>query len=683
MGGWYLDTGATNHMTGCSDVFAEIDRTVTGTVKFGDGSVVEIRGLDTIIVAGKNGEHKALSGVYYIPRPKNSIISIGQLDESESSVLIRKGVLRIWDQQGRLLVRVHRGRNRLYLLHLEVARPICLSARRDDVAWRWHERFGHLNFEALEKMGRLAMTRGLPHLEHVEQFCDTCVITKHRRSAFPRQARYRAQELLELVHGDLCGPISPATPGGRRYFLLLVDDATRYMWVMLLAAKDNASDAIKRVQAAAEAQSGRKLRVFRTDNGGEFTSTEFAAYCADEGIERHSSTPYAPQQNGVVERRNQTVVAMARALLKQRSMPAEFWGEAVSTAVFLLNRAPTKSLTGKTPYEAWHGRKPVVHYLRTFGCLAYVKEQGNLRKLDDRSSPAVFIGYEDGVKGYRLLDPATRCVRVARDVIFDEDRGWDWAAGGSEYSSSNFDVEYISRPAMRAPSHAHSSGEDRSASARHGSQGMSANTPPSPPSTPAASAATPATPEFVTPLADDEDRLDAAHSDTPVRYRKVEDLIGEEEPVPGLAPRNLDCELHLAGTREPCSFEEAEQDKAWQAAMREEIEVVERNKTWELVDLPHRHRPIGLKWVYKLKKNEAGEVIKHKARLVARGFVQQAGVDFDEVFAPVARMESIRLLLALAAHEGWPVHHMDVKSAFLNGELKEEVYVKQPPGFVI
>jgi transposase InsO family protein len=130
------------------------------------------------------------------------------------------------------------------------------------------------------------MARGLAWLEHVQEFCDTCVITKYRRGAFPRQARYRVEELLELVHSDLCGPILPATPGGWRY-LLLVDDATRYMWVMLLAAKNNAPDAIRKVEAAAEAQSGRKLRVFRTDNGGEFTSTEFAAYCADEGIQRH------------------------------------------------------------------------------------------------------------------------------------------------------------------------------------------------------------------------------------------------------------------------------------------------------------------------------------------------------------------------------------------------------------
>jgi hypothetical protein len=210
---------------------------------------------------------------------------------------------------------------------------------------------------------------------------------------------------------------------------------------------------------------------------------------------------------------------------------------------------------------AW--RKPDVHYLRTFGCLAYVQEQGNLHKLDDSSSPTVFIGYEEGVKGYRLLDPTTRRVRVAHDVIFDEECGWDWAVGGSEYFSSNFDVEYISRPATREPSDAHRSGEDRSAPSRHGAQGTSANTPPSSQSTPAASVATLAIPAFVVPLADDDDRLDDAHGDTPVRYRKVEDLIGGEEPVPGLAPRKLDSELHLASTGEMCSFVEVEQDKAW------------------------------------------------------------------------------------------------------------------------
>jgi transposase InsO family protein len=200
--------------------------------------------------------------------------------------------------------------------------------------------------------------------------------------------------------------VTPATPGGRRYFLLLVDDLSRHMWVVVLGSKVEAADAIKHAQAAAEAECGRKLRVLRTDNGGEFTAAEFASY--------------NPQQNGVVERRNQTVVGMTRALLKQRGMPAVFWGEAVVTAVYILNRSPTKALSGRTPYKAWHGGRPAVSHLRVFGCLAFGKELGHIGKLDDRSTPGVFISYAEGSKTYHILDPVTQRVRMTRDVVFDE-----------------------------------------------------------------------------------------------------------------------------------------------------------------------------------------------------------------------------------------------------------------------
>jgi hypothetical protein len=187
----------------------------------------------------------------------------------------------------------------------------------------------------------------------------------------------------------------------------------------------------------------------------------------------------------------------------------------------------------------------------------------------------------------------------------------------------------------------------------------------------------------VTPLENDEERLDAAHGELPVCYRAYDDIIGAGEHMPGLTACNLIDELNLMSTGEPCTFVEAEQDAAWQAVMQEEIDSVKRNQTWELADLPQGHRAITLKWVYKLKRNKAGDIVKHKTRLVAREFVQQEGIDFDEVFTPVARMESVRHLLALAAQEGWRVHHMDVKSAFLNGDLKEEVYIRQPVKFVI
>jgi transposase InsO family protein len=139
------------------------------------------------------------------------------------------------------------------------------------------------------------MVRGLSSLDHVEQFCDVCVLTKQRRLPFPQQSSFRAKKRLELVHGDLCGPVTPATPGGRRYFLLLIDDLSRYIWVVVLGSKGEVADAIRRAQAAAEVKCDRKLRMLRSDNGSEFTVAEFASYCADEGVQRHYSAPYSPQ----------------------------------------------------------------------------------------------------------------------------------------------------------------------------------------------------------------------------------------------------------------------------------------------------------------------------------------------------------------------------------------------------
>ena len=140
----------------------------------------------------------------------------------------------------------------------------------------------------------------------------------------PKAAKYRVADALKLVHGDLCRPITPATNGGRRYFLLLVDDCSRYMWLQLLTSKDKAAEAIKKFKARVEVESGKKLRVLWTDRGGEFTSVEFSTYCADQGVVQHHTAPYSPQQNGVVERRNQTVVGMARSMMKAKGMPARF-----------------------------------------------------------------------------------------------------------------------------------------------------------------------------------------------------------------------------------------------------------------------------------------------------------------------------------------------------------------------
>jgi transposase InsO family protein len=324
----------------------------------------------------------------------------------------------------------------MYILKIQPTEHVCLLAHATENAWLWHMRYGHINFKSLHSLLAENMVEGMPCIEQVNQICDGCMIAKQRRLPFPAQVAYRAQQQMELWHGDLCRPITPPTPGGKQYFLLLVDDFSRFMWVALLKSKDEAFDAIKKIQRAAEMEKSLKLMALRTDRGGEFNSDEFAEYCERLGIKHFRTAPYTPQQNGVVERRNQTVVGMARSLLKSMGVPSRFWGEAVTTVVYLLNRAPTKSVSGATPYEAWHGRKPSVHHLRTFGCTTHVKKIGpGQTKLADRSQQMIFIGYETGSKAYRFFDPEGKKLVISCEAVFEEDRPWDWSASGSSHDN--------------------------------------------------------------------------------------------------------------------------------------------------------------------------------------------------------------------------------------------------------
>jgi len=265
---WILDTGASNHMTGTRSLFSELDKGIGGSVRFGDGSTVAIEGRGTIVFSCKNGEQCALTGVYYIPCLATNIISVGQMDEGGCRIDIYHGVLRIFDRQKKLLVRVKCTSGRMYQLQANVGRSACFTAHSSEDAWLWHGRFGHLGFDNLQKLVHNKMVRGLPSLDHVNQVCGVCLAGKQRRAPFPDNARRRAAHALDLVHGDLCSPISPPTPSGNRYFLLLVDDMSRYMWLKLIASKDEAASAIKVFQATVKVESGRRLKVLRTDRGG-------------------------------------------------------------------------------------------------------------------------------------------------------------------------------------------------------------------------------------------------------------------------------------------------------------------------------------------------------------------------------------------------------------------------------
>lgn len=292
----------------------------------------------------------------------------------------------------------------------------------------------------------------------------------------------------------------------------------------------------------------------------------------------------------------------------------------------------------------------------------------------------VFVGYEHGSKAYRFFDPTTRRVVFSRDAVFDEAAEWKWddLVDNTAPSQEPFTVEYSTESILVAPGTQDESTTPPSAASPQAPAPVEATPAPAEPEAPSPWAL-----EYCSPPPEYEQNLDIDHDDdAPLRFRVIDNILGPTAS-PVLAERNIDAELHFTTAEEPSSFAEAEVEGCWRAAMIEEMNAINDNATWDLIELPRGQRAIGLKWVFKVKRDELGNIVRHKARLVAKGYVQKAGIDYNEVFTPVARMESVRLMLALAAHHGWQVHHMDVKSAFLNGELKEEVYVKQPLGFVV
>ena len=292
---WYLDKGATNHMTRRWEFFRSIDKSMTGFVKFGDNSKIRIKGRGDIEITQKDGKVLRFPSVLYVPNLTANILSLGRLDEEGCCMTMARGKLTILASENRLLALVQRSEGRLYLPKLNVVDQ-CLIITEDSPEGKlWHLRYGHLNFHSIKFMSRMRVVEGLPQIDIPDQLCRSCVAGKQHRSSFPKGSLFRASKPLELVHVDICEPISPSTLGGSRYFLLIVDDFCRLMWISMLKSKSDALTEFKHFKVLAEAEQDTHIKCLRSDKGGEFTSEAFADFCTLQGIKRQLTAPYSPQ----------------------------------------------------------------------------------------------------------------------------------------------------------------------------------------------------------------------------------------------------------------------------------------------------------------------------------------------------------------------------------------------------
>ncbi|MCO5578866.1 hypothetical protein L7F22_032713 [Adiantum nelumboides] len=285
----------------------------------------------------------------------------------------------------------------------------------------WHARFGHVGYGSLMTLQRHNMVHDLSLLMPPRHVCEGCVLGKMHRFAFSQDGSVRATRKLQLVHSDVCGPMRTPSVGNSLYFVTFIDDFFRFCWVYPLKAKSDVFAVFQHYVSMVENETGCKVQTLRTDRGGEYMSGAFKDSLGKKGIKHQCTMPYTPQQNGVAERKNRSLMEMARCMLKAKSLPHKLWMEAVACVAHVLNRCPTRALKIITPYESWYDKKPSVSYLRVFGCLAYAHIPQQLRgKLDDKAVKLIFVGYSSGSKGYRLYNPATNKIFESRDVTFAE-----------------------------------------------------------------------------------------------------------------------------------------------------------------------------------------------------------------------------------------------------------------------
>jgi hypothetical protein len=509
------------------------------------------------------------------------------------------------------------------------------------------------------------------------EFCEACVKAKIKRLPIPKQrSDARAvKKYGDRIHSDLWGPAQVSSIGGKNYFVTFTDEATAVTEVEFLKKKSKVFPNHRNFVTAAKTQRGVTIKELHSDGGGEYCNEKMVEFLKSQGTKHTKSVHDTPQQDGIPERLNGTIVGNAHAMLFHSQLPKFLWAEAISHAVWLKNRLQMKALDGKTPLEAIGDGKPDLSSLHKFGATMYVRVEA--KKLDARGEEARFVGYDKERKGYRMYWPLKRLVTVERNVKFHPDEVLIPV-------NVQFEGEKAPQVNPAAPNIIKTT-EDKDQQDR---------APPQPVPQPVEHA-----PELTRP----PDGLSEPKPNTGRGYRArrpagdykrmnegkatVNIMMGDDgddDEVLEMEDEVFACMMGGDGD-EPRTVAEAMKGpncQEWKVAMRRELEQLERLRTWELVKAPPNANIVGSGFVFKHKRDANGKIATYKARFVAKGYSQVYGIDNFDTFASGVKLTTLWLILTHFARNDWEIHHVDIKNAFVNAEIKETIYIKPPPDYL-
>lgn len=639
---WLLDSGASFHLTSNIENFQELNEldkpisfTSAGDKQF-DGiakGTIHVKCFD-----GKAWKKSKLTDVYYAPDMGDfNLFSWGQALKNGCGLTSEADKTFIYNAKTKETICTANQVGNIIRLHMKVIKPVKHIAlvTQSYTLMDWHKRLGHINVYKIVEMSKAGLLPPINDSTNLNSFtCEGCIKGKLARKPFKTQ-EVRKFEVGESFHTDLMGPIEVESIGGAKYTLVCKDEMSSYRVLFFLKQKCDAFNSLTAYINYVFKTTGNKVKVVRSDHGGEFIDERCSNLFTTNSITHEMSAPYTPQQNGLVERENRTLMELARSMMLDVNVPKQLWSEALHTAAYVLNLIPNKKQNNISPYELWTKKKPVYEHLHKFGSLVYARIPDQLRKkLDPKARPFIFVGYTHTPKNYKIFCPRTNHISVSRDVRFINDEN---------------DVQEVLKQALNLD-YKHVDEYEKIDEAIKTTQ----------------------TNKRIAEGSEEEEEEEVINSNT---------QQAESNSTPDLI--NLALQTVLKDI-EPNTFEEAvaSVDRTkWMEAMKEELNSLVKNDTYDLVKLPKDMKAIECRWVFRIKRNKDGSIERFKARLVARGYAQRSGIDYFDTFSPVARYDSIRAILAITARFKMYLVQFDVKTAFLYGNLEEEIYMKQPPGF--